>query len=120
MPLLTQFICCLFLVLFFFVHTSHQAIPSFYESSQWSVRGEQCNVHFGVQSEIPLTSLKAFFDAIRFDHQTTLNPDSLLRGHCDELSYCPSWRTIERYPSRWMQPILHQLQCGKAEDKMML
>lgn len=116
MYLLTQ---C-FLVLFLFALVSHQAIPSYYKSSQWSVRGEQCDVHFGVQSDTPLAYLKAFFDVIGFDHQTIVNSDGLLRGYCDELSYCPEWRTIERYPLRWIRPILQQLRCGKAKNSRML
>ncbi len=105
--------------LIFIVRVSHQAIPSYYGSwsSQWSVRGERCDVHFGVQSDIPILALESFFD---LNHSTVLSPEGLLSGQCEELPQCPAWKTIERNPSRWTQPILRKLRCGKSKNRVML
>lgn len=118
MRLLTQFIYRLPFCLIFIGRVSHQAIPSYYGSwSSLSVRGERCDVHFGVQSDIPVLALESFFD---LNHSTVLSSEGLLSGHCDELPQCPAWKTIERNPSRWTQPILRKLRCGKSKNQILL
>lgn len=113
---LMRLLCQIFVNIFVFRVTHQEILPARYVQ-----HGDDCLVHFGVQSDIPLSITEAFMNFSRLDHHSVLDSDHLLHGKCTEFNRCPAWRFVsDTDRPRWVTPILRHLRCGISRDQTIL